>query len=45
MGWKLVPLRLFPDAYELALDNDCILWEMPEGLRRWLESDCAYLFA
>src|SRR3954453_11716098 len=30
MGWKLVPVRIFPDAYELALDNDCILWDQPD---------------
>ena len=45
MGWKLVPVRAFPDAYELALDNDCILWDQPEGVRRWLETECGYLFA
>jgi hypothetical protein len=38
-AWKFAPLRLFPDRYELALDNDCILWGMPEGMRRWLTSD------
>lgn len=37
VGWKLAPLRLFPDRYELALDNDCILWEMPRAIRAWLE--------
>lgn len=45
MGWKLVPLRTYPDRYELALDNDCILWDIPEGMRCWLESPDAYLFA
>lgn len=45
MGWKLVPLRVFPSAYELSLDNDCILWDQPEGLRHWLESESGYLFA
>lgn len=24
MGWKLAPLRTYPERYELALDNDCI---------------------
>jgi hypothetical protein len=37
VGWKLAPLRVFPDRYELALDNDCILWKMPEAIHRWLE--------
>lgn len=36
VGWKLAPLRLFPDSHELSLDNDCILWEMPASLDRWL---------
>ncbi len=35
VGWKLAPLRLFPDRFEIALDNDCILWELPAALRRW----------
>jgi hypothetical protein len=38
MGWKFAPLQLFPDRYELALDNDCIMWEMPEVIRTWLEA-------
>ena len=45
MGWKLVPLRMFADRYELALDNDCILWSLPEAIRRWLESSEACVFA
>jgi hypothetical protein len=39
VGWKFAPLQLFPDRHELALDNDCILWEMPEAIRRWLDDD------
>jgi hypothetical protein len=35
-AWKFAPLRFFPDRYELALDNDCILWAMPEAIQRWL---------
>ncbi|HZW11073.1 MAG TPA: hypothetical protein VFF69_14320 [Phycisphaerales bacterium] len=34
VGWKLAPLRAFPDRYEIALDNDCILWELPAVLDR-----------
>ena len=45
MGWKLMPLRLFPERYELSLDNDCVIWEMPEGMRRWLGSERAGLLA
>lgn len=37
VAWKLAPLRLFPDRYELSLDNDCILWEMPLAVRTWLD--------
>jgi hypothetical protein len=45
MGWKLVPLRTWPERYELALDNDCILWDLPEGMRQWLQSEDGSLFA
>lgn len=47
VGWKFAPLRLFPDRRELALDNDCILWEIPRGLREWLapSSSVHYLIA
>jgi len=38
-GWKFAPLRLEDDRYELALDNDCILWKLPDGIRRWLRSE------
>jgi hypothetical protein len=37
VAWKLAPLRLFPDRYELSLDNDCILWELPEAISAWLD--------
>jgi hypothetical protein len=36
VAWKLAPPRLFPERWEIALDNDCILWDMPDGLGRWL---------
>jgi hypothetical protein len=39
VAWKLAPLRLFPDRYELSLDNDCILWEMPDAVGAWLEDE------
>jgi len=45
MGWKLIPLRVVPSRYELALDNDCILWKLPSAMRQWLESDRACLLA
>jgi hypothetical protein len=30
-------LRLFPERWELSLDNDCILWALPPALARWLD--------
>lgn len=36
VGWKFAPYRLFPDNFELSLDNDCILWEMPHAISKWL---------
>lgn len=36
-AWKFDPLRVYPDRWEISFDNDCILWEMPESVRRWLE--------
>lgn len=38
VAWKFAPLRFFPDRWEIALDNDCILWERPTAIRRWLEA-------
>jgi hypothetical protein len=38
-AWKLAPLRMFPDAWEIALDNDCILWDLPAAVERWLAHD------
>lgn len=35
-GWKFAPLRLSADRAELALDNDCILWDLPDALRQWV---------
>lgn len=37
VAWKLAPLRLFPDRWELAFDNDLILWSMPPSIAGWLE--------
>jgi hypothetical protein len=36
VGWQFAPLALLPDRHELALDNDCILWDLPEAVRTWL---------
>jgi hypothetical protein len=40
VAWKFAPVRLFPDRWEIALDNDCILWRSPGAIERWL-SDSA----
>jgi hypothetical protein len=37
VAWKFAPLTVFEDRFELALDNDVILWSMPAALARWLD--------
>ena len=44
-GWKLAPLRLYPDRHELSLDNDCVLWAVPPAMADWLASPVDRLFA
>lgn len=44
-AWKLAPPRLFPERFELALDNDCILWAIPTAVRDWLEAGEGCLIA
>lgn len=39
VGWKFAPPRLDPDGWELSLDNDVILWDLPAGLLAWLRDD------
>src|SRR5579883_1819889 len=43
--WKLIPLRMFPDCHELAMDNDCMLWNLPAGLMQWLRNENRCLIA
>lgn len=38
VAWKFAPFRLFPDCYEIALDNDVILWRIPELMQVWVTS-------
>jgi hypothetical protein len=38
VAWKFLPIRAFPDGYELALDNDVILWREPEPIAQWRTS-------
>lgn len=35
--WKYGPDRYAPDAYELMLDNDVVLWRVPPAIELWLE--------
>jgi hypothetical protein len=37
-AWKFMPLSLFPSRFELALDNDVILWQLPNAIERWLRA-------
>jgi hypothetical protein len=37
VAWKLAPLRMFPECWEISLDNDCILWNMPPAMQEWLD--------
>ena len=45
VAWKLAPLRLFPDDYELAFDNDCVLWAEPATVAAWRRTDRPLLAA
>jgi hypothetical protein len=36
VAWKFLPLQVFADRHELALDNDVILWAAPAVMRCWL---------
>lgn len=36
--WKYYPLRVDSNKYELLLDNDIVLWEVPNALQQWLDS-------
>lgn len=38
-GWKFAPLRVDNNRYELALDNDCILWDVPDAILSWLAGE------
>lgn len=43
--WKLAPLSIFVGVPELALDNDCILFDRPEGMSAWLRDPDSCLIA
>jgi hypothetical protein len=45
VAWKFAPVRVFPGMHELALDNDCVLWDVPAAVRRWIERRDAAVLA
>lgn len=45
VAWKFAPVRLFPDYYELSLDNDVVLWDLPSAIKRWMEDGESCLLA
>lgn len=45
VGWKLVPPQVFPARHEIALDNDCILWDLPDAMQEFLSRTDATLLA
>lgn len=38
VAWKFAPLRLCPENFELSLDNDVILWRIPNAIDVWISS-------
>lgn len=37
-GWAVTPPRMFPEAFEIAIDNELVAWAMPPSLRAWLDA-------
>lgn len=37
--WKYVPLRVDENKYELLLDSDIVLWELPKTIEEWSKSE------
>jgi hypothetical protein len=35
-AWKFDPFSVYPDRWEISMDNDVILWELPAAIRAWL---------
>ncbi len=44
-AWKFIPLLLDSDKRELAIDNDLILWRLPDPIRAWLDDPDGRLIA
>ncbi len=45
VAWKLAPVRLFPNRFELSLDNDIVLWDLPPSIETWLNDPESCLIA
>ncbi len=45
VAWKFVPVRFCEDQHVLSLDNDVVLWGMPESIRLWLRDGNSLLIA
>ncbi|MGH9558560.1 MAG: hypothetical protein ACRD30_04915 [Bryobacteraceae bacterium] len=45
VAWKFAPVRLFPERYEIALDNDVVLWRIPQAVDWWIEGGSGCLLA
>jgi hypothetical protein len=45
VAWKFAPVRLSPDRFELSLDNDVVLWELPAAIKAWMADGDSCLIA
>jgi hypothetical protein len=45
VAWKLAPLEIASDLPTIALDNDVVLWRMPDSICGWLEEGDSLLIA
>jgi len=45
VAWKFAPVRLFPDCHSLSLDNDVVLWSLPDSIRDWMQDGDSLLTA
>lgn len=45
VAWKLAPVRLGDRCHTLSIDNDVILWRMPDSIRQWIADGDSLLIA
>jgi hypothetical protein len=45
VAWKFASMRVAPDCHTLSLDNDVILWSLPDSVRQWLDDGDSLLIA